>query len=69
MAPNKEQQKKRNETLKVPLNQIWISKRYRKHEGKILFHELQEIKYRSRGYSIKTAHLMARKDEKKFSSD
>ena len=26
-APNRRQQKERNETLKVPLNQIWISKR------------------------------------------
>jgi competence protein ComEA len=69
MAPNREQQKKRNEKLEMPLNQIWISKKYRKYEGVILFHELQEIKYQRRGYSIRTAHKMARKDEKKFTTD
>ena len=69
LAPNKQQQKKRNETLKIPLNQIWISRKYKKHVRIILFHELQEIKYRRRGYSIKTAHEMARRDEKGFAAN
>ncbi len=67
-APNRRQQKKRNETLKIPLNQIWISKKYRKYEAKILFHELREIRYRRKGFSVKKAHEMAREDEKTYAS-
>lgn len=54
--------------LKIPLNQIWISEEYKKYEGGILYHELQEIKYQHKGYDINTAHKMAKEDEKKFDS-
>lgn len=53
-------------TLEIPLNQIWISERYKDKEEAILFHELQEMKYRSLGYSERKAHLLAKEDEKKF---
>ena len=49
--------------LHMPLNEIWISETFREREERILFHELQEIKYRRKGYSGKKAHQKARKDE------
>jgi len=49
--------------LRIPLNEIWISKKFQKYEKFILFHELKEIKYREKGYDRKTAHKMAREDD------
>jgi len=49
--------------LHIPLNEIWISKKFKKYEKFILFHEMKEIKYRSEGYKRKVAHKMARRDE------
>jgi hypothetical protein len=66
MAPSRMVQKKCGEHLEMPLNQIWISTRLKKYVDVVLFHELQELKYRHRGYSAKTAHKLAREDEKKF---
>ena len=57
------------ERLHIPRNEIWISKKYKKHEGIILFHELKEIAYRARGYSQKRAHEMARKAERLYKPD
>ncbi len=41
--------------LHIPRNEIWISGVFRKQEEQILFHELQEIKYRRKGYSAARA--------------
>jgi hypothetical protein len=49
--------------LHTPLNEIWISEKFREQEERILFHELQEITYRCKGYSGKKAHEKAQKDE------
>ncbi|MCW6159776.1 MAG: hypothetical protein LVQ95_01650 [Candidatus Micrarchaeales archaeon] len=57
------------ERLHIPKNEIWISRKYKKHGGLILFHELREIAYRSRGYSEKKAHEMARKAERLYRPD
>ncbi len=57
------------ERLHIPKNEIWISRKYKKHEGIILFHELREIAYRARGYSQKKAHEMARKAERLYKPD
>jgi hypothetical protein len=50
--------------LNIPLNEIWISERYKKGLDNILFHELREIKYRYMGYSEKEAHKKAGGNEK-----
>ncbi len=52
--------------LGIPLGQIWISDRWKRHAMKIAYHELQEIRYQNEGHSLKEAHERARKDEKKF---
>jgi competence protein ComEA len=49
--------------LKIPLNEIWISKRWKKYEKFIVFHELREILYRSEGFCRDEAHEKARTDE------
>ncbi len=49
--------------LRIPLGEIWISERRRKYEGFVLFHELQEIKYRAIGLDGRTAHGRAERDE------
>jgi hypothetical protein len=65
-APNSVQQRRRGEHLEVPLNQIWVSEKLKKVIDVVLFHELQELKYKRRGYSAKKAHKMARRDEAGF---
>ena len=57
------------EKLHIPMNEIWISKKYKKHEGIILFHELKEIRFRRRGFSERRAHQMAKKAERSFMPD
>ena len=49
--------------LKIPLNEIWISEKLKNVTDKILFHELQEIRYRERGDSSKSAHKKAKRDD------
>ena len=46
--------------LNIPLNEIWISQKWRGKKEIMLFHELQEIKYRSMGYTEKEAHKKAK---------
>ena len=45
------------EKLGIPLNEIWISEKWKKYERYILYHELQEIKYRAMGYGKEEAHV------------
>jgi len=54
------------EKLRVPLNEIWISERYKNKLNNILFHELREIEYRRLGLTPKQAHKKAKKDEEKL---
>jgi competence protein ComEA len=49
--------------MHIPMNEIWISRKFKRYEKFILFHELKEIRYRAKGYDRKTAHKMARRDE------
>lgn len=49
--------------LNIPLNEIWISEKWRRYEEFVLYHEIQEIRYRSQGHDGKTAHEMAERDE------
>lgn len=50
------------ERLGIPLNEIWISEKFKDFELYILFHELQEIKYRAEGLDGKTAHKRSEED-------
>jgi competence protein ComEA len=45
--------------LGIPINEIWISEKWRKYEEYILYHELAEIKYRFSGYNVEEAHILA----------
>ena len=47
------------ERLGIPLNEIWVSEKWRKYEGYILFHELTEIKFRAKGYGVEDAHYLS----------
>jgi len=45
--------------LGIPANEIWVSEKWRKYEKYILFHELQEIKFRAMGYEVEDAHYLS----------
>ena len=56
--------------LDIPTGEIWLSEYYQEFSDYILFHELQEIKYRASGHDPETAHLLALEDEcKEFAGD
>jgi len=56
--------------LGIPLNQIWISQKYKEFEEYILYHELREIKHRAEGLSVEQAHKLATKEtEEKYRGD
>lgn len=55
--------------LGIPMNEIWISEKLKDFEKYILYHELREIKYRAKGFDVKTAHKRAVKDEEIFAGD
>jgi len=45
--------------LGIPLNEIWISEKWKKYKKYILYHELAEIKFRAQGCSVEEAHILA----------
>ena len=45
--------------LGIPLNEIWISEKWKKYVKYILYHELAEIKFRAQGYNVEEAHILA----------
>jgi len=49
--------------LGIPVDEIWISERWRKYERFILFHEWREIEYRAAGHGVAEAHELAERDE------
>ena len=49
--------------LDIPLNEIWLSDRYRDREARVLYHELREIEYRASGWTPDKAHRQALLDE------
>lgn len=57
------------EKYDISLNEIWLSEKFKPYERYILYHELQEIKYRAEGYGVKKAHLKAKEDEKIWERD
>ncbi len=48
----------------VPLNEIWLTEKFKPYEKYILYHELNEIKYRAEGLEPWEAHQKALKDDK-----
>lgn len=57
------------EKYDISLNEIWLSEKFKPYERYVLYHELQEIKYRARGYGVKEAHLKAEEDERVWEGD
>jgi hypothetical protein len=55
--------------LKIPLNQAWLSKKYKKQRDIILYHEFQEIKYRKKGFGEKRAHRQTVIDTRKYEQE
>lgn len=56
--------------LDIPLNEIWLSKKWREFEKYTLYHELMEIKHRVEGHSPKNAHMLTIRDaEERYSGD
>lgn len=55
--------------LGIPLNEIWVSERWRKYDRFILYHELREIEYRAAGHDKTTAHELAERDERSHWQD
>lgn len=49
------------EMLGIPINEIWISEKYRRYEKYILHHELEEIRHRAEGDDAESAHQKAMK--------
>jgi competence protein ComEA len=49
--------------LGIPLNEVWLSERWREYERYLLFHELREIQYRAAGLGKTEAHARAEQDE------
>jgi len=48
--------------LGIPVNEIWISEKWREFEEYILYHELMEIKHRAESHTVKKAHELANKN-------
>lgn len=57
------------ERMGVPLNEVWLTEFLRPYEKYILYHELNEIKYRARGFSVDEAHEQALEDDKIWKGD
>lgn len=53
----------------VPLNEVWLSEKFRPYERYILFHELSEIAYRAAGYGVEKAHELAEQADKRWAGD
>lgn len=55
--------------MDVPLNEVWLTEYLRPYETYILYHELNEIKYRARGYGVEKAHELAVEADKTWEGD
>jgi competence protein ComEA len=49
--------------LSIPLNDVWLSERWREYERYLLFHEFREIQYRAAGLGKTEAYARAEQDE------
>ncbi|MFB6191961.1 MAG: hypothetical protein ABEI11_01425 [Haloarculaceae archaeon] len=49
--------------LGIPLDEVWVSERWREYERFVLYHELREIKHRAAGCGVTEAHARAERDE------
>lgn len=55
--------------MDVPLNEVWLTELLRPYERYVLFHELNEIKYRAQGYGVEEAHELALEADKSWEGD
>ena len=55
--------------LGIPLNEIWISEKWKKYERFILYHEWREIEHRAADLSVTEAHERAERDERALWQD
>lgn len=53
----------------VPLNEVWLTELLRPYERYVLYHELNEIKYRAQGYGVERAHELALEDDEVWEGD
>ncbi|WP_265111154.1 helix-hairpin-helix domain-containing protein [Halosolutus halophilus] len=53
----------------VPLNEVWLTEFLRPYEKYVLYHELNEIKYRAEGYGVEEAHELALEADKFWADD
>lgn len=53
----------------VPLNEVWLTEYLRPYEKYILYHELNEIKYRAAGYGVDEAHERAVEADRVWEGD
>jgi len=49
--------------LDIPLNEIWISEKWKPYAKYIIFHELREIYHRAKGFERDGAHEKAIEDQ------
>jgi len=49
--------------LDIPLNEIWISEKWKPYAKYIVFHELREICYRAKGFERDNVHEKAIEDQ------
>lgn len=50
------------QSLGIPLNEIWISEKWKKYELYILYHEWKEISFKVQGFSGEKAHLLSQRE-------
>ena len=53
----------------VPLNQIWLTEKFKPFEKYVLHHEFNEIKYMAEGVELWVAHLKALEDDKVWENE
>ena len=55
--------------MEVPLNEVWLSELLAPFERYVLYHELNEIRYRAQGYGVEAAHERALEDDLVWEGD
>ena len=53
----------------IPMDEIWVSEKYEYYEKYILYHELNEIKYKADGFEGMDAHERALQEDKVWEGD
>lgn len=51
------------DVLGIPMDEVWVSEKWREYSRFVLFHELREIQYHAAGYGTEAAHERTERDE------